>query len=99
VDTNVLIRILLLLVPAGLFLYLDKNLLISTKIQTKFKINSFLGLYAFIVITLVLSTFVVGTVAMIVHISSAYTYAIQSMLIGAFLGLFSNIQKIIRGRR
>ncbi|MBU3090510.1 hypothetical protein KPL35_00180 [Clostridium sp. CF011] len=94
-DTNILIAILLL-VPAGLFIYFDKKLLISSKIQTKFKINNFLGLYLFILITLVLSTFIVATLAMIFHISSTFTYAIQAVLIGVLLGLFSNINNIFR---
>lgn len=95
-DINLLIKILLLLVPAGLFIYFDKKLLISNKVQLKFKINNFLKLYVFITITLVLSAFVVGTIALILHIPSNVTYVIQAMLIGTLLGLFSNIQKIFR---
>ncbi|MGH4124068.1 MAG: hypothetical protein ACREV6_14175 [Clostridium sp.] len=95
-DTNMLIKLLLLLVPAGLFIYFDKKLLISNKVQTKLKITNFLGLFAFITISLVLSAIVVGTLSMILRISSSFTYGIQSMLMGVLLGLFSNIQKIVR---
>ncbi|MBU3128358.1 hypothetical protein LGL55_22055 [Clostridium tagluense] len=95
-DTNMLIKLLLLLVPAGLFIYFDKKLLISNKVQTKLKINNFLGLFAFITISLVLSAIVVGTLSMILRISNTFTYGIQSILMGVLLGLFSNIQKIIR---
>lgn len=98
-DTNILIKLLLLLVPAGLFIYFDGKLLISNKIQKEFKIKSFLGLFAFITITLLLSTLIVGTLAMFLNLSSTFTYGIQSMLIGALLGLFSNMQKIIMRRR
>lgn len=94
--TDMLIRMLLLFIPAGLFIYSDKKLLISNKIQEKFKMNSFLGLYAFIIISLVLSTFIVGTIAMILSIPSNAAYIIQTILIGTLLGLFSNIQKILR---
>ena len=95
-DTNILIKLLLLLVPACLFIYFDGKLLISNKIQAKFKINSFLGLFAFITITLLLSTLIVGTLVMFLHISSSFSYAFQSIIIGVLLGLFSNIQKILR---
>ncbi|GCD08769.1 hypothetical protein G9F71_007355 [Clostridium sp. FP2] len=95
-DTNMLIKLLLLLVPAGLFIYFDKKLLISNKVQTKLKITNFLGLFAFITISLVLSAIVVGTLSMILRISNTFTYGIQSILMGVLLGLFSNIQKIIR---
>ena len=97
-DTNILFG-LLLIVPAGLFIYFDKNLLISNKIQTKFKITNFLGLYLFIIITLVLSTILVGTLATILHIPSTFTYALQSIIIGVLLGLFSNILKLIRAKK
>ena len=90
---------LLLVVPAGLFIYLDKSLLISNKIQAKFKINNFLGLYVFIIITLILSTFIVGTLAMLLHISNAIAYVIQYIIIGVLLGLFSNILKIFRRKK
>jgi|GEM_PF-5075790 len=90
---------LLLLVPAGLFIYFDKNLLISNKIKAKFKITNFLGLYLFIIISLVLSAVLVGTIATILHITSAFTYALQSIVIGVLLGLFSNILKIIRSQK
>ncbi|MBZ9634217.1 hypothetical protein [Clostridium sp. FP1] len=95
-DTNMLIKLLLLLVPAGLFIYFDKKLLISNKVQTKLKITNFLGLFAFITISLVLSAIVIGTLSMILRISNTFTYGIQSILMGILLGLFSNIQKIIR---
>lgn len=90
---------LLLVVPAGLFIYFDKNLLISNKIKAKFKITNFLGLYLFIIISLVLSAVLVGTIATILHITSAFTYALQSIVIGVLLGLFSNILKIIRSQK
>ncbi|MBU3144660.1 hypothetical protein [Clostridium sp. CF012] len=98
-DTNILIKLLLLLVPAGLFIYFDEKLLISNKIQAKLKITNFLGLFAFITISLVLSAIIVGTLSMILHISSAFTYGIHSMLTGVLLGLFSNMQKIIRRKK
>ena len=98
-DINTLLKVLLLLVPAGLFLYFDKQLLISNKVKAKFKITSFLGLYAFMLISILLSTFIVATLAMIFHLSSNITYGIQSMLIGALIGLFSNIQKLLRKRK
>lgn len=95
---DMLISLLLLFIPAGLFIYFDKKLLISNKIQEKLKIRSFLGLYALIMISLVLSTLIVGTIAMILSIDSSYAYVIQTMLIGTLLGLFSNIQKILRSK-
>jgi hypothetical protein len=97
-NINMIVGTLLLLGPAGLFIYFDKKLLISKKIQVKFKIKTFLGLYAFIMITLVLSAFLVATIAMILRLSSRSAYIIQIMLIGALLGLFSNIQKITRSK-
>ncbi|MCJ7689989.1 MAG: hypothetical protein MUO60_11805 [Clostridiaceae bacterium] len=97
-NTNMIVGTLLLLGPAGLFIYFDKKLLISEKIQVKFKIKSLLGLYAFIMITLILSAFLVAIIAMILRLSSSYAYVIQIMLIGTLLGLFSNIQKITRGK-
>lgn len=97
-DLNMITRLLLLLVPAGLFIYLDKSLLISNKIQLKFKIKTFLGLYAFIMITLLLSAFLVATIAWIIRLSSDSAIVIQTMLIGTLLGLFSNIQKLLRSK-
>lgn len=97
-DLNMLTRLLLLLVPAGLFIYLDKSLLISNKVQLKFKIKNFLGLYAFIMITLLLSALLVATIAWIIRLSSDSAIVIQTMLIGTLLGLFSNIQKILRSK-
>lgn len=98
-DTNILIKLLLLLVPAGLFLYFDEKLLISNKVQAKFKITNFLGLFALITISLVLSAIIVATISMVLHIPNAFTYGIQSILMGLLLGLFSNIQKIIRRKK
>ncbi|MGK0467096.1 hypothetical protein [Clostridium sp.] len=95
---NILTRLLLLLVPAGLFIYLDKSLLISNKIQVKLKIKTFLGLYAFIMITLALSALLVATIAWIISLSSDSETVIQTMLIGTLLGLFSNIQKLLRSK-
>jgi len=95
-DTNILIKVLLLLVPAGLFLYFDNKLLISNKVKAKLKITRFLGLYAFITISLILLAIIVATLAMVLHLSSAFTYALESILMGVLLGLFSNIQKLIR---
>lgn len=97
-DINMITRLLLLLVPAGLFIYFDKSLLISNKIQVKLKIKTFLGLYAFIIITLVLSALLVATIAWVIRLSSDSATAIQTVLIGTLLALFSNIQKIIRSR-
>lgn len=97
-STNILFG-LLLMIPAGLFIYFDKNLLISNKVQTKFKINNFLGLYVFIIITLVLSTLIVGTLAIFLHITSTFTYGLQSIIMGILLGLFSNILKIFRKKK
>ncbi|MBZ9686447.1 hypothetical protein G9F72_008905 [Clostridium estertheticum] len=98
-DTNIIIKLLLLLVPAGLFLYFDEKLLISNKVQAKFKITNFLGLFAFITISLVLSAIVVATISIVLHISNAFTYGLQSILMGLLLGLFSNIQKKIRRKK
>ncbi|MGH4120570.1 hypothetical protein [Clostridium sp.] len=97
-NTNMVVGILLLLGPTGLFIYFDKKLLISKKIQAKFKIKTFLGLYAFIIITLILSAILVAAIAMIFRLSSSSAYVLQIMLIGALLGLFSNIQKITRSK-
>ena len=97
-NANILLGALLV-VPAGLFIYFDEKLLISNKVQAKFKINNFFALYVFIITTLVLSTFIVGTLAMLFHISNAFTYAIQSMVIGVLLGLFSNIHKTFRKKK
>lgn len=95
-NINIIIKLLLLIVPAGLFLYFDEKLLISDKVQTQLKITSFLGLFAFITISLLISAIIVATISMVLHIPSAFTYGIQSVLMGLLLGLFSNIQKIIR---
>ena len=97
-DINMITRLLLLLVPAGLFIYFDKSLLISNKIQVKLKIKSFLGLYAFIIITLVLSALLVAIISWVIRLSNDSATAIQTVLIGTLLALFSNIQKIIRSR-
>ena len=97
-NANILIG-LLLLGSAGLFLYFDKKLLISNKIQAKFKINHFLGLYLFILITMVLGTLIVGMLAVLLHLPSIFTYVIQTILMGGLLGLFSNIQKIFRRKK
>ena len=67
-DTNILIKLLLLIVPAGLFLYFDEKLLISNKIKAKFKITSFLGLFAFITIALVILAVIVG------NLSNVFTF-------------------------
>ena len=95
-STDIIVNLILLLVPAALFIYIDKKLLISNQIQEKVKIKSFLGLYAFIIITLILSTILVATIVMILSIPSSYAKMIQTMIIGTLLGLFSNIQKILR---
>lgn len=95
-DTNILIRIILLLVPAGLFIYFDGKLLISNKIKAKLKINSFLGLFAFITISLLLTTLISATLTVLLHLSSTFAYGLQSVLIGILLGLFSNIQRMLR---
>ena len=97
-NINMIVATLLLLGPAGLFIYFDKKLLISKKTQVKFKIKSLLGLYAFIMITLILSAFLVATIAMILRLSSSSAYVIQIIVIGTLLGLFSNIQKITRSK-
>jgi uncharacterized protein YqgC (DUF456 family) len=95
-DLNMLTRLLLLLVPAGLFIYFDKSLLISNKIQAKFRIKTFLGLYAFMMISLLLSAFLVATIAWVIKLTGDSAIVIQTMLIGTLLGIFSNIQKILR---
>ena len=95
-ETNILIKLLLLLVPAGVFLYFDEKLLISNKIKAKFKITNFLGLFAFITIALITLAVIVGTLAMFLHLSNTYTYGLQSILMGVLLGIFSNMHKLLK---
>ena len=95
-DTNIIIKLLLLIVPAGIFLYFDEKLLISNKIKVKLKITSFLGLFAFITITLIILAVIVATLAMVLHLSSTYTYGLQYILMGVLLGVFSNLNKLLK---
>ncbi|WP_291634283.1 hypothetical protein [Clostridium sp.] len=95
---DMIIKIILLLVPAGLFIYFDKKMVITNKVKSKLKINHFLGLFAFMTISLLLTTLMVATLTMFLHLSSVFTYGFQTLLLGILLGLFSNIQKLLRGQ-
>lgn len=97
-DINIIIKILLLIVPAGIFLYFDEKLLISSKVKTKLKITSFLGLFAFITISFVLLALLVATLSMVLHLSNNITYGLQAILMGVLLGLFTNIQKQLKSK-
>ncbi|MFT5875967.1 MAG: hypothetical protein ACI8WT_004967 [Clostridium sp.] len=91
-----IIKILLLLVPAGLFIYFDKKMVITNKVKSKLKINHFIGLFAFMTMSLLLTTLIVAALTMFLHLSSVFTYGFQTVLLGILLGLFSNLQRILR---
>ena len=47
-------------------------------------------------ISLLLSAFLVATIAWVIKLTGDSAIVIQTMLIGTLLGIFSNIQKILR---
>ncbi len=91
----IIIRAFLIGIPAIVYLFIDKKFLFSSKLQKKFKINTFLKLYTFIFAALIASNILARIIAIAARLTEGTLYIAQTILLGILIALFVNIQKIV----